>query len=454
MADNNQIIELYTDLAENPNKDFGWDKGLENAKAHQYKPEWIDALPSTIWQYCAAVGNPFSEAEIHEGDTVLDLGCGAGVDVLVASLMLGEKGRVYGVDITPSMVALAKKHAALAGKDNVTLLENSFDTIDLEDESVDVVISNGAINLISCKQSVFTEIYRVLKPKGKIYFADMIDISIDEGACCAVEKNSCCESSTEEDWANCVAGTLRKDELIEIIEQAGFKDVSCTGLTHYKTSDTTCGATFKATKIPSDALREQHWDSLFRTKDYTQVLWHQETPETSLMLIEQYAKKEHFIIDVGCGASLLVDMLIENGYRNITLLDTAKTSLDIVKNRLLQRSTLPDYHCSDIMHFKTNQKFHLWHDRAVFHFLLLKKERIQYFEVLNESLLSGGVAIINTFAIGGQEQCAGLDIVQYNSEKMRQELPSCLKLVEQIDMVHLTPKGSEQKYSAFVIKKI
>lgn len=451
MAESNQIIELYTELAENPNKDFGWDKGLENAKTHQYKPEWIDALPSTIWQYCAAVGNPFSEAEIHEGDTILDLGCGAGVDVLVASLMVGEKGWVYGVDITPSMVDLAKKHAALAGKDNITLLENSLDTIDLEDESVDVVISNGAINLTSCKQSVFAEIYRVLKPNGKIYFADMIDISIDEGACCAVEKSSCYESNTEEDWANCVAGTLREDKLMEIIEEAGFKDVFCTGLTHYKTADTTCGATFKATKIPSDTLREAHWDGIFKMKDYTQVLWHQETAGTSLRLIQKYTTKEDALIDVGSGASLLVDELIEDGYQNITLLDTSRTCLNIVKKRLNEAK--PTFICSDILNFKATNAYVLWHDRAVFHFLLFKKERIQYFEVLNESLLSGGVAIINTFAIGGQEQCAGLDIVQYNFEKMRQELPSGLELVEQIDMLHLTPKGSEQEYSAFVIKK-
>ena len=104
MADNTQIIELYTELAQNPNKDFGWDKGLANAKAHGYKEEWIDKLPNKVWKYCAAVGNPFKKADINEGYIVLDLGCGAGVDVLVASLLVGEKGRVYGVDITPKMV--------------------------------------------------------------------------------------------------------------------------------------------------------------------------------------------------------------------------------------------------------------------------------------------------------------------------------------------------------------
>jgi len=156
------------------------------------------------------------------------LGCGEGVDVLVASLLVGEHGKVYGVDITPKMVETANNHTKLMGANNVKILESSFDNISLEDESIDVVISNGAINLTSCKESVFSEIYRVLKPNGKIFFADMIDISIDEGSCCSMEKTSCCESQ-EEDWANCVAGTMRENELIELIEKAGFENVECTG---------------------------------------------------------------------------------------------------------------------------------------------------------------------------------------------------------------------------------
>jgi len=454
MADNKQIIELYTELAQNPNKDFGWDKGLKNAQAHGYKQEWIETIPPQVWQYCAAVGNPFTQSDIKKGDTVVDLGCGAGVDLLVSAVLVGDHGNVIGVDITPEMVKKATYHATLSGFSNVKVLESSFENIDVEDGSVDVVISNGAINLTSCKESVFAEIYRILKPDGKIYFADMIDISLEEENCCAIENSVSCCTADEEDWANCVAGTLRHNELIEIIENSGFRDVECTGLTHYTTSETTQGATFKATKIPSDTLREQHWDTLFKTKDYTQVLWHQETPKTSLMLIEQYAKKDDFIIDVGCGASLLVDTLINSGYENITLLDTSKTCLDIVKNRLSSQSNIPNYICSDIMNFTATQKFNVWHDRAVFHFLLLEKERKKYFEVLGESLIPGGIAIINTFSVGGEIQCAGLDIIPYNDEKMVQELPSGLVLVEHKEFIHITPKNSEQKYSSFVIKKI
>ncbi len=451
MDNHKEIIELYSELAENPNKDFGWDKGLENAKAHGYKEEWIKALPNEIWQYCAAVGNPFNEADIQEGDTVLDLGCGAGVDILVARLHVGKKGKVYGVDITPKMVELASKHAKMSGFDNVEILESGFDSVMLEDKSVDVVISNGAINLTSCKESVFAEIYRVLKPNGKMYFADMIDIS--EPSCCNEEPTSCCASVGEEDWANCVAGTLRKEALIELMQQAGFGEIESLGLTHYKTADTTQGATFRATKIASDTLRQNYWDTIFKTKDYTSVLWHQVHPDKSLGQIEAFAQKDDRIIDVGCGASLLVDHLIAKGYRNIDLLDASNASLEIVKDRLKDNADIPAYICSDIVNFKPTQKYKVWHDRAMFHFLLDKQDRIKYFDVLNDTLLPDGMAIIHTFATGGETTCAGLKTVQYDSKKIAEDLPQGLSLVDAENFDHTTPKNTEQKYTSFFIKK-
>jgi len=448
MADNTQIIELYTELAENPNKDFGWDKGLENAKAHGYKQEWIEKIPSRVWEFCAAVGNPFKDAKIKQGDTVLDLGCGAGVDVLVASLLVGERGKVYGVDITPKMVETATSHAELMDIKNITILESSFDSIELEDESVDVVISNGAINLTSCKESVFAEVYRVLKPEGKIYFADMIDISIDEGSCCSVEQSSCCDSG-EEDWANCVAGTMRENELIELIEKEGFKDVVCSGHTHYTTAETTQGATFRATKVDAAVLREKHWEGVFQNADYQQVLWHQSSPKKSLELIQKYSTQNAKLIDVGCGASFLVDHLLKEGYKDITLLDTAQTSLDIIKNRINENYV--QYITKDILNFNTNEKFDIWHDRAVFHFLTTKREKAEYFKVLKNSLKSSATIILSTFRINGPFQCAGLDIVQYDDAKMKKELPVGIKLIGSEEYTHITPKENEQEYIYFIL---
>ena len=450
MAGNNQIIELYSELANKPETDFGWAKGLENAKAHKYSQEWFEELPEEMWQYCAAVGNPFSLGEIKKGATVLDLGCGAGVDLLVSAYLVGETGKAIGVDITPKMVAKAKEHAALGGFSNVEVYESSFEEIPLEDESVDVVISNGAINLTSCKESVFAEIYRVLKPEGKIYFADMIDIS-EEDACRSSEKTSCCDSQ-EGDWANCVAGTLRAKELISIIQNAGFKDVACDALTHYTTAETTQGATFRATKIAGDKLRESHWENMFQTQSETKFLWYESLPQTSLEFIKKYSDVTAKIIDAGCGASLLVDNLLNLGYRKVTLLDTSKTSLEIVKKRVQKASV--SYVCEDILNFKSDEKFDIWHDRAAFHFLRTKKEREKYFEVLEDSLEETGTAVLSTFRIEGPLACAGLDIVQYDREKMLLELPKTLEIIETLEYEHKTFKETAQKYIYFVIKKV
>lgn len=448
MASQEQIITLYSELAEEPTKDFGWDKGLENAKAHNYSEEWFEKLPKEIWNYCAAVGNPFELGTIEKGATVLDLGCGAGVDLLVSALLVGETGRAIGIDITPKMVQKAKEHAKLAGFSNVEVLESSFENIDLGDESVDVVISNGAINLTSCKESVFAEIHRVLKPDGRLMFADMIDVSAEDAVAC------CAAAAEEGDWANCVAGTLREGKLIDIMSQAGFDNIECTGLTHYKTSDTTYGATFRATKTTHAKARESHWEKIFATKDYTQVLWHQNSPSVSLDLITRYSKPDDAVIDVGCGASFLVDNLIDKGYSDITLLDTSKRSLDIVQERLGEKAGIPTYICSDIILFEPAQTYKIWHDRALFHFLLLADERTTYFAKVMQSLVPGGFALISTFRVGGQTQCAGLDIVQYDHNKMVEELPDGLELIAYEEFTHITPAKSEQAYSSFVIKRV
>ena len=233
------IIELYTELATNPDKDYGWDKGLQNAKSHHYKEEWINLIPSEIWNYCAAVGNPFETDTIKKGDTVLDIGCGAGVDLCVASLLVGKEGKVFGVDVTPAMVKKAREHAALSNLSNITVQEGASENLPIEDESIDVVISNGAINLSSSKENVFSEVYRVLKQGGSLCFSDMIkDDNNAEEKCCS-----------NESWADCVAGTLKSHDLLQLLEKAGFVEVKMLGTNHYKTSSSTVGSTFYAKKI-------------------------------------------------------------------------------------------------------------------------------------------------------------------------------------------------------------
>lgn len=234
----NSIIDLYTDLAVNPEKDFGWQKGLQNAVDHRYKKEWIEHIPDEVWKYCAAVGNPFDNDTINKGDSVLDLGCGAGVDLCVASLLVGESGHVYGIDLTPAMVEKALHHASLSNFSNITVYEGSFEQLPIENESINVVISNGAINLVHSKEKLFTEVYRVLKTGGKFTFSDMIKTE-------AVTENACCSN---ESWADCVAGTLYSSTILQMLRDSGFLDVQLITTNHYKTSESTVGATFSAIK--------------------------------------------------------------------------------------------------------------------------------------------------------------------------------------------------------------
>lgn len=442
------IISLYTELALNPGQDFGWDKGLDNAKAHGYKDEWIERLPSHLWDYCAAVGNPFSLGEFPEGATVLDLGCGAGVDVCVAALHVGESGKVIGIDLTPMMVQRAARHAREAGLNTVEVVEGNLENIPLDNESVDIVISNGAINLASSKRRVFQEIYRVLKPNGKLYFADMIDIS--EGLCAT----SCCSQNSPGDWANCVDGTLSKNALIEMMQETGFVDVECIGTNHYTTAPTTAGATFRAIKRGGNA-RARHWENVYTTKDMNKVGWYQKEATTSLSLLQKIGStpKDAFI-DVGCGASTLVDSLIDLGYRDITILDIAQSALEIVKKRLGATADLPVYCIGDVCHFSSEKHFDVWHDRALFHFLQKEEEQKEYLQTLHRSLSSEGRAIIGTFAVEGPESCSALPVRQYNEERMKNIVQGRFDILELIAETHITPSGSEQHYCFFILKPI
>ena len=136
------------------------------------------------------------------------------------------------------MVEKAKHNADIAGLSNVTILEGSFDQIPIDDGAVNIVISNGAINLADSKEIVFSEIYRVLINGGHLYFSDMIkdESNLDE-VCCS-----------KDSWADCVAGTLRSDELIQLLDNVGFTDAKLLNTNHYKTSSSTIGATFSARK--------------------------------------------------------------------------------------------------------------------------------------------------------------------------------------------------------------
>jgi SAM-dependent methyltransferase len=239
------ICRLYTQLALHPASDFGWGKGIENARALGYNPAWLECLPAAVWESSAAVGNPFGLGPIHPGETVVDLGCGAGADVYVAALLVGRAGRVFGVDVTPAMVEKARVNAKLAGLTNVEICEADMTGLSCPDVCADVVISNGAINLAPRKACVLKEVFRVLKPGGRLYIADMVREAEPQQAQSTIGQSS-------GSWANCVMGTLTPSCFLQMLTEAGFAEATFVETTGYRTSVETVGATFRARKPAAD----------------------------------------------------------------------------------------------------------------------------------------------------------------------------------------------------------
>ena len=201
--------------------------------------------------------------------------------------------------------------------------------------------------------------------------------------------------------------------------------------------------------------RKAHWVNVYQDKPILSVSWHQNYPKISLELIRNtQIKRNAAIIDVGGGASVLVDNLIKESFTNIAVLDISENAIDIAKKRLGDSAKKIDWFESDITQFAAPKKFTIWHDRALFHFLTDPHDRKNYIKVLDNALIPEGHLIIATFAIGGPEKCSGLEIVQYNSEKMISELGNKFKLIQKRKEVHITPANKKQNFIFFHFIKI
>lgn len=199
---------------------------------------------------------------------------------------------------------------------------------------------------------------------------------------------------------------------------------------------------------------KQHWENVYREKSPLEVSWYQKEPVLSLSLIANAdLAPDAAIIDVGGGSSVLVDRLCDAAYTNISILDISGNALEHVKTRLKNKAGRVHWHEQDITCFKPSRRFALWHDRAVFHFLTDPRDRERYVDVLRQALEPSGHIIIMTFAIDGPSKCSGLDIVQYDWEKLSSELGPGFKLIETGHEVHDTPAGGQQKFAYFHFRK-
>jgi len=199
---------------------------------------------------------------------------------------------------------------------------------------------------------------------------------------------------------------------------------------------------------------KSHWDTVYEGKADNEVSWYQSKPKLSLSFIRHSGvSRSGSIIDVGGGASLLVDCLVQDGFENITVLDISGAALRVAEKRLGENEKSVDWVEADITQFQCAQTFDLWHDRAVFHFLTQASDRKKYIDLLHKVMKPGGHLIIAAFAIGGPEKCSGLDIVQYDAAKLSRELGETFILVEQANEAHITPGGKMQAFGYYRFKK-
>ena len=169
-----EIQKTYTEVSTEQDKDFIFPTGRPWARELGYPEPELSRVPDETVESFAGVANPWVHGRVERGETVLDLGCGAGTDLLIAAQMAGTEGRVIGIDMTESMLGRARASAEAMGLANVEVHESLIESLPLDDASVDVVISNGVIDLVVDKEAVFAEIDRVLKPGGRLQIADVV----------------------------------------------------------------------------------------------------------------------------------------------------------------------------------------------------------------------------------------------------------------------------------------
>lgn len=206
---------MYTDVARDPGKEFHFPTGRSACEFEGYDADLLDPLPAAAVASYAGVNCPFLAHVIREGDVVLDVGSGSGTDVLIASNLVGPGGEVFGLDMTRAMRERLEENAQAMGAENVRVLDGNAEEIPLPDASVDVVTSNGVLNLVPDKAKAVREIHRVLRPGGRVQISDIVLAETPSEAC----------RSQPELWAECIVGATQENEYLELFRDADFQDV-------------------------------------------------------------------------------------------------------------------------------------------------------------------------------------------------------------------------------------
>jgi len=204
----------------------------------------------------------------------------------------------------------------------------------------------------------------------------------------------------------------------------------------------------------SDVSRQAHWENVYATRGEREVSWFEEQPALSLELIGAAgATPRSSVIDVGGGASRLVDALLADAFEAVTVLDISEPALSAAKRRLGSKAAQVTWVVADVTTWEPSQQYDLWHDRAVLHFLTDASDRAAYVARLAEALRPGGHAIIGTFALDGPERCSGLPVVRYNAASLAALLGPDFDLVETRTHAHKTPMGGVQRFQFSLFRR-
>jgi trans-aconitate methyltransferase len=205
----------------------------------------------------------------------------------------------------------------------------------------------------------------------------------------------------------------------------------------------------------SEFSRQAHWQKVYKEKGEYRVSWFQERPAISLELIEAVGTKPNSaLIDIGGGASRLVDVLVSKGYRDLTVLDLSDDAIAITRSRLAERAAMVKWLVTDVTEWEPSRHYDLWHDRAAFHFLTDAADRAAYLDHLIQAVRPGGHAIIGTFAIDGPERCSGLPVMRYDATVLSAALGRAFALIATRRHDHTTPTGSVQQFLFSVFRRV
>lgn len=200
--------------------------------------------------------------------------------------------------------------------------------------------------------------------------------------------------------------------------------------------------------------RRSHWENVYTSKGEAEVSWFEDTPELSLQLLREAGLTSSMsVIDIGGGASRLVDALAAEGQAHLSVLDLSAAALETAKARLAGAERV-QWHVSDVTTWVPDQQYDLWHDRAAFHFLTAAEDQQAYVRVLSKTLKHGGRAVIGTFAPDGPEKCSGLQIARYDADALQSVLGQQFQLAATRRHEHATPWGAVQKFQFSTFNKI